>query len=93
MAKQVAAYVKLQVPAAKAAPAAAKPAPVKRKKLYNEDIEKKNKAALEQLKIHHAEKEADLVRSQSASATEKRLQEMGSELRRPVQPAKRTGKK
>ena len=55
--------------------------------------EGQNKAALEQLKIHHAEKEADIVRIQSASATEKRLQEMGSELRRPVQPAKRTGKK
>ncbi len=35
-----------RAPTAKAAPAAAKPTPVKRKKLYNEDIEKKNKAAL-----------------------------------------------
>lgn len=55
--------------------------------------EGENKAALEQLKIHHAEKEADLVRVQSASATEIRLEKAGSTLRSPSQPAVQIGKK
>ena len=45
-----------------------------------------NKAALEELRIHHAEKEAALVKLRSASATEKRLREKGSLLTLPTEP-------
>ena len=45
-----------------------------------------NKAAIEQLRIHHAEKEAALVKLKSASATEIRLQKMGSKAAMPTQP-------
>ena len=46
-----------------------------------------NKAELETLRIHHAEKEAALVKLHSASASEKRLKEMGSQAAMPGQPA------
>ena len=46
-----------------------------------------NKAALEQLRIHHAEKEAALVRLHSASAAQIRLKEMGSQAAMPTEPA------
>ncbi len=46
-----------------------------------------NKAALEQLRIHHAEKEAALVKLHSASAAETRLKELGSEAALPQTPA------
>lgn len=46
-----------------------------------------NKAALERLRIHHAEKEAALVKLHSASAAEIRLRELGSEAALPSEPA------
>jgi hypothetical protein len=46
-----------------------------------------NKAALEQLRIHHAEKEAELVKLHSASAAEDRLRELGSKATLPSEPA------
>ena len=46
-----------------------------------------NKVALERLRIHHAEKEAALVKLHSASAAETRLRELGSEARLPQEPA------
>ena len=46
-----------------------------------------NKVALERLRIHHAEKEAALVKLHSASAAEIRLQELGSQARLPQEPA------
>ena len=46
-----------------------------------------NKAALERLRIHHAEKEAALVKLHSASAAEIRLRELGSEAALPNEPA------
>ena len=46
-----------------------------------------NKAALEQLRIHHAEKEAALVKLHSASAAETRLKELGSDAALPNEPA------
>ena len=55
--------------------------------------EGENQAAIAELKIHHAEKEAELVRVQSASATEIRLQKMGSKLCPPEKPATKIGKK
>ena len=45
-----------------------------------------NKAALEQLRIHHAEKEAALVKLHSASAAEERLRELGSKATLPTEP-------
>ena len=46
-----------------------------------------NKAALEELHTRHAEKEAALVKLRSASATEARLQRMGSQAAMPKEPA------
>ena len=46
-----------------------------------------NQAAIEQLRIHHAEKEAALVRLHSASAAETRLRELGVNLTLPQEPA------
>ena len=46
-----------------------------------------NKVALERLRIHHAEKEAALVKLHSASAAEIRLKELGSQARLPQEPA------
>ena len=46
-----------------------------------------NKVALERLRIHHAEKEAALVKLHSASAAEIRLKELGSEAALPQEPA------
>lgn len=46
-----------------------------------------NKAALEKLRIHHAEKEAALVKLHSASAAQIRLKELGSEATLPSEPA------
>ncbi len=46
-----------------------------------------NKAAIEELKIHHAEREAALVKLRSASAMEERLEKMGSKAALPEEPA------
>ena len=46
-----------------------------------------NKVALEKLRIHHAEKEAALVKLHSASAAQIRLKELGSEATLPTEPA------
>lgn len=46
-----------------------------------------NKAAIEELRTHHAEKEAALVKLRSASATEARLKKMGSQTALPKEPA------
>ena len=46
-----------------------------------------NKVKLEKLRIHHAEKEAALVKLHSASAAETRLKQLGSEAALPVEPA------
>ena len=46
-----------------------------------------NKAAIEELRIRHSEKEAELVKLESASATETRLKKMGSKLAMPTGPA------
>ena len=46
-----------------------------------------NKAAIEELRTHHAEKEAALVKLRSASATEARLKRMGSQAALPKEPA------
>ena len=46
-----------------------------------------NKVALEKLRIHHAEKEAALVKLHSASAAQIRLKELGSEATLPSEPA------
>ena len=46
-----------------------------------------NKAALKDLEIYHAEKEAELVRLHSASTTAKRLKQLGSDVTLPGQPA------
>lgn len=46
-----------------------------------------NKVALEKLRIHHAEKEAALVKLHSASAAQIRLKELGSEASLPSEPA------
>ncbi len=48
-----------------------------------------NKAAIEELKIHHAEREAALVKLRSASALEQRLEKMGSKVASPEEPATR----
>ncbi len=52
-----------------------------------------NKAVLRDLEIHHAEKEADLVRLHSASTTEKRLKQLGSDVTLPTQPATKIDKR
>lgn len=46
-----------------------------------------NKAAIEELKIHHAEREAALVKLRSASGIEERLEKMGSKAALPEEPA------
>ena len=46
-----------------------------------------NKAAIEQLRIRHSEKEAELVKLESAGATLERLGRMGSNLTMPSEPA------
>lgn len=46
-----------------------------------------NKAAIEELRVHHTESEAALVKLRSASATETRLQKMGSKTALPQKPA------
>ena len=46
-----------------------------------------NYTALEELRIGHAQKEAELVKLHSASATEKRLKELGSPVALPKEPA------
>ena len=46
-----------------------------------------NKVTLEKLRIHHAEKEAALVKLHSASAAQIRLKELGSEATLPSEPA------
>ena len=46
-----------------------------------------NKTAIEQLRIYHAQKEAQLVKLHSASAAEKRLRELGSPVSIPKEPA------
>ena len=46
-----------------------------------------NKAALEEIRINHAQKEAQLVKLHSASAAEKRLHELGSNVALPKEPA------
>jgi hypothetical protein len=46
-----------------------------------------NKVKLEKLRIHHAEKEAALVKLHSASSAEIRLKELGSEAALPTEPA------
>ena len=45
------------------------------------------KAAIEELRIYHSQKEAQLVKLHSASAAEKRLREMGSPVSIPKEPA------
>lgn len=46
-----------------------------------------NKVDLRDLEIYHAEKEAELVRLHSASATVKRLKQLGSDVTLPEKPA------
>ena len=46
-----------------------------------------NQAAIDQLRIHYAEKEAALVKLHSASAAEARLKELGVDLSLPQEPA------
>ena len=46
-----------------------------------------NKAAIEELRIYHSQKEAQLVKLHSASAAEKRLRELGSPVSIPKEPA------
>jgi len=46
-----------------------------------------NKTAIEELKIYHAQKEAQLVKLHSASSAEKRLRELGSPVTVPKEPA------
>jgi hypothetical protein len=46
-----------------------------------------NKTAIEELRIYHSQKEAQLVRLHSASAAEKRLRELGSPVSIPKEPA------
>ena len=46
-----------------------------------------NQVAIDQLRIHYAEKEAALVKLHSASAAEARLKELGVDLSLPQEPA------
>ena len=46
-----------------------------------------NQAALERIRIQHAEKEAALVKLRSASAAQDRLKELGSQATLPSEPA------
>lgn len=54
--------------------------------------EVENKAALEELRIRHSQKEAELVKLRSASSCEERLSKMGSEATMPKEPATRIRK-
>ena len=45
------------------------------------------KAALEELRIYHAQKEAELVKLHSASTTRTRLKQLGSPVTSPKEPA------
>ncbi|MBR1522502.1 MAG: hypothetical protein IJ627_02395 [Bacteroidales bacterium] len=45
-----------------------------------------NRITIEQLRIRHSEKQAELVKLQSASATEIRLKKMGSKAAMPQEP-------
>ncbi len=53
----------------------------------------RNKAAIEELRIRHSQKEAELVKLQSASEIERRLDRMGSTVTMPKEPAKVIKKK
>ncbi len=53
----------------------------------------RNKAEIEQLRILHSQKEAELVRLQSASELDRRLGKMGSKVTMPTEPAKLLKKK
>ena len=46
-----------------------------------------NKTAIEELKIYHAQKEAQLVKLHSASSAERRLRQLGSPVTLPKEPA------
>ena len=46
-----------------------------------------NKVKIEEMRIRHSEKEAELVKLESAGATEARLQRMGSKAAMPSEPA------
>ena len=46
-----------------------------------------NQAAIDQLRIHYAEREAALVKLHSASAAEARLKQLGVDLSLPQEPA------
>ncbi len=46
-----------------------------------------NKVMIDQLRIHHAEKEAELVKLHSASTAETRLKQLGSKTSLPQKPA------
>ena len=46
-----------------------------------------NQAALERIRIQHAEREAALVKLRSASAAQERLQKLGSQATLPSEPA------
>jgi len=46
-----------------------------------------NKEVIEELRIRHSQKEAELVKLQSASEVERRLEKMGSEVAMPKEPA------
>lgn len=46
-----------------------------------------NKVKIEQLRIRKSEKDAEVVKLESASATEARLQRMGSKAAMPTEPA------
>lgn len=52
-----------------------------------------NKVKIEEMRIRHSEKEAELVKLESASATEARLRRMGSKAAMPVEPATMIKKK
>lgn len=53
----------------------------------------RNKTEIEQLRILHSQKEAELVRLQSASELDRRLGRMGSKVTMPTEPAKLLKKK
>ena len=48
----------------------------------------RNKAQIEELRIRHSQKEAELVKLQSASEIDRRLGKMGSKVTMPTEPAK-----
>lgn len=51
-------------------------------------IREKNKKKLETLRIYHAQKTCDIVSLDRISTVETMLEELGSDLRQPVEPAK-----